>query len=72
MSHPKPVEPCMVRVVVRSDSDPDAPPVHDREGDHNYSDFREWMGKTAWWAARNGFSMSMYPITYTNGRVAQR
>jgi hypothetical protein len=53
--------PCMVRVVVRNQADPDAKPVHDRVGDHQDPGFRTWMGKTAFWAFRNNHSVYSYP-----------
>jgi hypothetical protein len=70
-SHP-PRPPCIIRVVVRDDTDLDAAPVHDREGNHNDPHFRDWIKNTEWWALRNGCSLCMYPITYTDGRVAPR
>jgi hypothetical protein len=50
-----------VRVVIRDDNDPDAPPIHDKTADHNDRFFRDWITKTMWWALRNGKSVSMYP-----------
>lgn len=52
--------PCMVRVVVRENNDPDVI-IHDKTGDHNDRFFREWMGKTAWWALRNDKTICTYP-----------
>jgi hypothetical protein len=56
-----PLKPCPVRVVIRDDNDPDAPPIHDKTADHNDRFFRDWITKTMWWALRNGKSVSMYP-----------
>lgn len=54
-------KPCMIRVVVReNDDNGDGEPIHDRTGDHNYGDFREWISHTTYWAMRNGKRMSMY------------
>lgn len=64
-------EPCMIRVVVREDGDPDRI-WHDETGDHNAGYFRDWISTTEHWAMRNGKTLTMYPITYTDGRVAQR
>lgn len=61
----RPGQPCPVRVVIRENSDPDAPAIHDRFGDHNDKEFREWMGKTAYWALRNDKSVYTYPVTMT-------
>ena len=58
---PSPYVSVPVRFIVR---DPEAPdqPVHDRTGDHNDRFFREWVGKTIWWALRNGKSVTFYPV----------
>lgn len=55
----KPV--CLVRVVVRDPADPDTA-IHDKTGDHNERHFRDWIVKTAWWALRNGKSVTQYPV----------
>ena len=54
--------PCNIRFVVRENSDPDAPPIHDKTGDHNDRYFRDWMGSTVWWALRNDKSVHTYPV----------
>lgn len=56
-----PTKPCMARVVVRNDLDPDAAPVHDKTGDHNERFFRDWITNTMYWAVRNNHSISIYP-----------
>lgn len=52
--------PCMIRVVVREDKNPDQI-IHDKTGDHNERYFRDWIVKTSWWALRNGKVVTMYP-----------
>lgn len=54
-------DPCPIRVVVRDD--PDAPPIHDKTGDHNDRYFRDWITNTTYWAMRNGKSVLQYPVT---------
>jgi hypothetical protein len=61
MSNTRPRTPCPIRVVVRDEANPDAPPVHDRTGDHNDRYFREWIVDTEWWALRNNHSTHKYP-----------
>lgn len=53
--------PCPIRVVVRENSDPNTPPIHDKTGDHNDRFFRDWITHTTWWALRNDKTVSMYP-----------
>ena len=53
--------PCMIRVVVRENSNPDARPIHDKTGDHNDRFFRDWITDTTWWALRNDKYVSLYP-----------
>jgi len=55
-------EPCPIRIVIRDDDDRDAPPMHDKTGDHNDRYFRDWIVKTTWWALRNRKSVAMYPL----------
>jgi hypothetical protein len=57
-----PNRPCVIRVVVREDNDPDAI-IHDKTADHNDRYFRDWVTKTTWWALRNGKTVSMYPVS---------
>jgi hypothetical protein len=57
-----PVKPCPVRVVIRDDSNPDLPPIHDKVADHGDRFFRDWITKTTWWALRNGKSVSIFPM----------
>jgi hypothetical protein len=52
---------CMVRVVVHDKGDERAV-IHDREGDHNYEDFREWIIHTSYWAMRNGKTVWLEPL----------
>lgn len=51
----------MIRVIVRDLKEDRI--VHNKVGNHNSSQFRQWMGRTAFWAFRNGCSMSCYPET---------
>lgn len=53
--------PANVRVVV---APVDAPhtPDHDRAGDHNYQDFRDWIMTTTYWAVRNGRTVTITPV----------
>jgi hypothetical protein len=53
--------PCMIRVVVRDNANPDASPIHDKTGDHNDRFFRDWITPTVWWAMRNDKTVSFYP-----------
>lgn len=55
-------KPCMIRVIVSDDDNDDAEPIHDRTGDHNYGDFRDWITHTTYWAMRNGKRVIMYPL----------
>ena len=50
----------MVRVIVR-EAGGDYTIKHDRVGDHNAKWFRDWIGKTAYWAARSGHTVYMAP-----------
>lgn len=54
-------KPCMVRVVVREDTNPDII-IHDKTSDHNDRYFRDWIMKTMWWALRNGKNVTLYPV----------
>lgn len=49
------------RVIVRNIETDDV--IHDRTGDHDDLLFRKWMGKTAFWAVRNGHYMMTGPVT---------
>jgi hypothetical protein len=50
----------MIRVVVRETTG-ECEVIHDKTGDHSEKFFREWIGKTTWWALRNGKSVLSYP-----------
>lgn len=52
---------CRIRVIVTRD---DGTVIHDRIGDHNDADFRQWMGKTAFWAMRNEHGMTSFPASW--------
>lgn len=49
----------MVRVRVYQD---DGTVDHDRVGDHKSHEFRSWIGSTAYWALRNGRTITTYPV----------
>jgi hypothetical protein len=53
--------PTNVRVVIES-ADGRSEPDHDRVGDHNYQDFRDWIMKTTHWAVRNGRKVTITPV----------
>lgn len=52
---------CLVRVVVCEANDDEADAIHDRTGDHNYADFRDWIRDTIHWAVRNGKMVTIEP-----------
>ncbi len=53
-------QPTNVRVIITHV--PTGKVDHDRVGDHNYQDFRDWITQTAHWAVRNERSVSIVPV----------